>query len=262
MKFFSILLSLLAGGTYLMLHRISLDRIGPKFYRLITTLSLIGFGLILLTLRPAGFSSWTEFGLVVGILSTGLMHHRSLSGTLPGLRPVFYWTGVGLILTFFAAIVFGPTLSMIKTEVVPTPVAYLQIVLSAAVLGSIVDAMICGHWYLVNPDLSLEPIQSISRALTLVILAKIALISWVLFQTKLHNPFLFEQLMFYKYPLLFWVRLLVGLAGGLFFNWMSWKALEHGNTQASTGILYACITWIIMGEFSAFYLTVVEGVPL
>lgn len=52
------------------------------------------------------------------------------------------------------------------------------------------------------------------------------------------------------------------MAGGLFFNWMSWNALEHGNTQAATGILYACIVWIILGEFAAFSLTLNTGVPL
>lgn len=262
MKFFSILLSLLAGGVFLMLHRISLERIGDRFHRLVTTLLLVGFGVILLTLRPESVPEWIEFGLVVGILVTGFVHRRAISASGSSLRLFAYWTTVGLILTFYGVIVFGPTLSMMKTDIISPYVTYLQIVLSAAILGAIVDAMICGHWYLVSPDLSLDPIRSISRSLTLVILAKIALITWVLIQTRAHNPFLFKRLMFYSYPILFWVRLLVGLAGGLFFNWMSWKALEHGNTQASTGILYACIVWIIMGEFSAFYLTIAEGIPL
>lgn len=262
MKFFAILLSLLSGGLFLMLNRISIEQIGDRFHRLVTTLFLVGFTIILLTLRPSGNWEWTEFGLVLGILLFGFLHRQAIGGTYSGLRPFFYWSTSALVILFYGVIVFGPTLSVIKTDIVSKPVAFLQILLTAAILGSIVDAMICGHWYLVSPDLSLEPIQSISRSLTLAILGKIALIIWVLFRTKTQNPFLFEQLMFYKYPILFWVRLLVGLAGGLFFNWMSWKALEHGNTQASTGILYACITWIIMGEFSAFYLTIVEGVPL
>jgi len=75
------------------------------------------------------------------------------------------------------------------------------------------------------------------------------------------RPHLFERVVF-AFPVLFWVRILVGLGGGLLFDWMSWKALEYDNTQAATGILYACITWIVMGEFSAFYLTVQTGVPL
>lgn len=262
MSFFAGLISLLVGGTFLLLPCVSFREIGGRFHRLVGYVSLVGWGGVLLMLASARPAEPVPFALAGGIALSILAYVLVLYGSRPGYRWIPYALGTVLLLAWYGSLGYRLTEVFPAGPPVPAPMYGLQLLLSAAVLGGIVDAMICGHWYLVSPDLSLEPIQSISRSLTLAILGKIALIIWVLFRTKTQNPFLFEQLMFYKYPILFWVRLLVGLAGGLFFNWMSWKALEHGNTQASTGILYACITWIIMGEFSAFYLTIVEGVPL
>jgi hypothetical protein len=44
--------------------------------------------------------------------------------------------------------------------------ALLRILVGAAFLGSITDAMLLGHWYLVQPGLSREPLQEIVRIAT------------------------------------------------------------------------------------------------
>lgn len=261
MNFFVILLLLLAGGIYGMLHWIPLEEIGHAFHRMITLLFLVGTAVILLSFQPEGTTEITQFLLLLGAAASGLLHRYALWTEQEGLRLLTYWTGVGLVLLVVASIGLQSPMPDLMDEATTPTVNVLHLLASAAIMGAIVDAMICGHWYLVNADLSLEPIRSISRVLTLSILLKILLVGWSLYRTKAYDPYLFERVVFLM-PILFWVRVLAGLAGGLFFNWMSWKALEHGNTQAATGILYACITWIILGEFSAFYLTIQTGVPL
>jgi len=261
MSFFVILLFLLTFGIYSLLHQIPRREIGNSFYRLINLLFLIGMTIVLVTFPPEGTIEWSQYGLVLGALTGGFLHRYALSKQEPFLGTFSYWTTVLVSLVLLGTIsMLSPLPSLMEPITSPT-VNFVHLLATAAIMGAIVDAMICGHWYLVNPDLSLDPIRSISRALTVVIIGKIGLVGWSLYQTGTADPYLYRRVVFLM-PILFWVRVLVGLAGGLFFNWMSWKALEHGNTQASTGILYACIVWIIMGESAAFYLTLYEGVPL
>jgi hypothetical protein len=261
MSFFVILLLLLTTGIYGLLHQIPRREIGNSFYRLITLLFLIGMTLVLVSFPPAGTIELLQYGLVLAALATGFLHRYSLATDRSALRALSYWSGVLLTVVLVGTISMLEPLPSLMESITSPAVNFVHLLITAAIMGAIVDAMICGHWYLVNPDLSLTPIRSISRALTAVILLKIALVGWSLFQTSSADPYLYQRVVFMM-PILFWVRVLVGLAGGLFFNWMSWKALEHGNTQAATGILYACIVWIILGEFSAFSLTLNTGVPL
>jgi hypothetical protein len=261
MNFFLILLVLLAGGIFSMLHQIPIEEIGEAFYRLVTNLYLIGMTIVFISVQPETGIGWLQFWLIFISLGTGFLHRLGLYRSASGLRILSYWSTVtGLVCLCVTIAVMDPLPGVMKGATTPLTNT-LHLLVSAAIMGAIVDAMICGHWYLVNADLSLVPIRSISRALTLAIIVKIILVGWSLIQTKYFDPLLFRRVVFLL-PILFWVRILVGLAGGLFFNWMSWKALEHGNTQAATGILYACITWIVLGEFSGFYLTITTGVPL
>ncbi len=261
MSFFVILLFLLIAGIYGLLHQIPHREIGTSFYRLINLLFLIGMTIVLVTFPPEGTIEWIQYGLVLAALTGGFLHRYSLSGERPLQQTVLYWATILLLGGLLGTISLVSPLPSLMEPITSPVLNFVHLLASAAIMGAIVDAMICGHWYLVNPDLSLEPIRSISRALTGVILVKIGLVGWSLYQTGTTDPYLYQRVVFLM-PILFWVRVLVGLAGGLFFNWMSWKALEHGNTQAATGILYACITWIILGEFSGFYLTLQTGVPL
>lgn len=261
MSFFAGLLSLLAGGTFLLLPGVPLEEIGARFHRLVGYVSLIGWTAILLMLSPAGSTEGLTFIVAVGITLSVLAYVLVLRGERPGLRRIPYGVGAVLLLVWYGSL--GASLAAAFTAGSPVSRSLygLQLVLSAAVLGGIVDAMICGHWYLVNTGLSLRPIRRISRILAGVLTAKLLLLTGLLYWLAGSQPHLFERVV-YRFPVLFWVRTLVGLGGGLLFVWMSWKTLTYDNTQAATGILYACITWIIMGEFSAFYLTVQTGVPL
>ncbi len=261
MSFFAGLISLLVGGTFLLLPCVSFREIGARFHRLVGYLSLAGWAAVLLMLASARPTEPLPFALAGGIALSILTYVLVLYGPRPGYRWVPYTLGAGLLLVWYGSLGYRLTEVFPAGPPVPAPLYGLQLLLSAAVLGGIVDAMICGHWYLVNTGLSLRPIRGISRVLAAVLTVKLILLAGLLYGLAGVRPRLFERLV-YRFPVLFWVRTLVGLGGGLLFVWMSWRTLAYDNTQAATGILYACITWIVMGEFSAFYLTVQTGVPL
>lgn len=261
MNLFVLLVFLLASGVFGVLHRIPLKDIGKHFYRFVTVHYLVGMTVVLAFTHPDQPSVRMQYSLVLGATVTGFLYYFLLLGSRDSLRSGVYWMTELLLVGVFLSFAFGAPFPELVESFVSPWLTFFHLIVTAAILGAILNGMMCGHWYLVNPDLNLIPIKAISRAFTVVLLGKIALVAASLVLTKIHDPYLFKKLVFWS-PVLFWVRLLVGLSGGLFFNWMNWRAIEYGNTQASTGILYACIVWVVLGEFSGFYLTIQTGVPL
>ncbi|MFB6347463.1 MAG: hypothetical protein ABEK50_17215 [bacterium] len=246
---------------YATLFRIQYWEIGSRFFKLITYLAITGWTLSFLMLDPSQAHHWIQWSLLLLLIILGLGHVLCIKRAHHDRRAVVYWIGwTVFIWTILALAVWPPAEQFVRYYTGPE-LRFFHLLLSAGILGSIINAMICGHWYLVNKYLSLEPIRSISQTLTGVLLTKIVLVSISLGWIYVSHPFQFRTLTAY-FPLLFWTRLIAGLAFGLLLNWMSWKCLDYENTQASTGILYAAITFIIMGEFSGFYLTVHSGIAL
>ena len=50
----------------------------------------------------------------------------------------------------------------------PVALSLLRNVVGAAFLGSVTDAMLLGHWYLVQPRMSRDPIRRLTRAVAIV----------------------------------------------------------------------------------------------
>lgn len=261
MSFFPALVSLLAGGLFLTLFRVPYWEIGSRFYKLITYMSLIGWTLILLMLDPVTISEWLFFGLISVLAVMGLAHIWMIKSSREQIRRACYWTGIVLILWQYLALALWPPGYQSLDYHSPVWILFLQFTLSAGILGAVLNAMICGHWYLVNQYLSLKPIQTITRTLGNLLVAKGLLLGGIFIYFYLTNFAPLEKVLLY-FPVLISVRVLAGIFFGWGLNWMAIQTLEYDNTQAATGILYACITFIFMGEFSAYYLTVHSGIGL
>jgi len=261
MNFVAILIVLLASGVFGMLHRMDPEDIGSGFHRFVTLHYLVWITIVLVTMRPQQFYVWLQFGMVLLAAVLGFLYFFAIDRVASWVREGIYGIGVILLLGLLFSLSFHAPFPGIIESFVPPLWVFFHLVISTAIVGGILDAMMCGHWYLVNADMSLRPIRSISRSLTVALGAKILLVGGTLIWTVWNDPFLYQQLV-QVFPILFWVRLLAGLAGGLLFNGMSWQALKYGNTRAATGILYGCIVWVILGEFSGLYLLLQTGVPV
>jgi len=261
MTFFPALLFLLTGGLFITVFRVPYWEIGSRFYKLITYLCLIGWALILLSMDPERYSDWIHFSLTLGLIIAGFAHLASIKLASHGLRRTSYWIGVVIVLWNILALSIWPPGYVVLSYHSSAVVLFIQFTLSAGIIGAVINAMICGHWYLVNEYLSMEPIETITNTLDKLILAKALAVVGSISYFYFTSPETIRHL-FYYFPLLFGVRIIAGLVFGWLLNWMAWKTLEYENTQAATGILYACITFIIMGEFSAYYLTVHSGIAL
>ena len=120
-----------------------------------------------------------------------------------------------------------------------------DIITSGLVVGSVMTAMLLGHWYLNTPTMNLIPLR---KLLWLCVIATVlrALLSGsgtalTLLQTDVTNTW--------------WIvvslRWISGIIGSLGLIYMTFLTLRVPNTQSATGILYAATIVVFIGELTA-----------
>ena len=132
----------------------------------------------------------------------------------------------------------------------------VYVLFSSLFLGSVVFAMILGHWYLVTPTLPIRPLRSMSLLMVFAVLGKFLLLvtTFILFWTaagdeprRILSSFIGLQGLF------FWARILFGILGPLAIIIMTWQTVKISSTQSATGLLYVATILVLIGEaFSKF----------
>ncbi len=137
----------------------------------------------------------------------------------------------------------------------PTVLNSLFLFSSALLLGIITYAMTLGHWYLVVPKLSEQPLKTA------------AIITWIILGLKI----VFSAMSTYKHFDFFEEQTTLG--SGYAFNWLlltmrmsfgylvilgmslfNWKLVKMRSIQSSTGILYAMTFFIFIGELVSTFI--------
>jgi hypothetical protein len=125
-------------------------------------------------------------------------------------------------------------------------------VASIVLLGSVLTAMVLGHWYLVMPGAPVEPLLRLSRLYLLSLLARAALLAAG--AAAVEGRLLARALD--DVGLLVWPRLLFGLAAPLVLAFMVLPTVKIRSTQAATGMLYIACVLVLVGEGLAKYLEI------
>lgn len=126
---------------------------------------------------------------------------------------------------------------------------------SALYLGVITYAMVLGHYYLVVPKLTVDPLKLSLKWMWAIFAVKLV---WSSYGTYLSTDYLAEGTM---------------LGGGYAFNWLmilmryiwgyviiftmsvfTWKLVCLRSTQSATGVLYAMTIFVFIGELISGYL--------
>lgn len=126
---------------------------------------------------------------------------------------------------------------------------------SALLLGIILYSMLLGHWYLVVPKLSEQPLKIAAVITWIILILKMAVSFYSIYK---HYDFFEEQ---------------TNLGAGFAFNWLllsmrvsfgyivifgmslfNWKLVTMRSIQSSTGILYAMTFFILIGELVSLYI--------
>jgi hypothetical protein len=140
----------------------------------------------------------------------------------------------------------------------------LSFLLSALLLGVAASGMLLGHWYLIDRDLSLDPLN---RTLTvyrrglaaqLILFIGAALVLglagapparagvWALFSTQLA---------------LLSTRLTVSPFASAGLGWMIRRTLDIPQTMAATGLFYIAVLAVLVGELLGRFLLFRTGLP-
>jgi hypothetical protein len=107
------------------------------------------------------------------------------------------------------------------------------------------------------------PLPQRSLLLAAALVSSALLLGWSLVTMLLGHWYLVSpKLTFRHLVVFFWFRILWGLAIPLALAVMSLHCARHRSNQSATGILYVLVVGTLIGEITAFYLTVTTGVPV
>lgn len=115
---------------------------------------------------------------------------------------------------------------------------------SAVVLGAMLTGMLLGHWYLTTPTMSIRPLWWFTRALLAAGAIRL-IVSGLLVTTCGLPPLGMPS------GLWFGLRLFCGIGVPIVVGMVVLKILEYRNTQSATGVLFAGLILIFMGEMMA-----------
>ena len=154
--------------------------------------------------------------------------------------------GVLGILALAALAAAGATLS--------APLFTAQLILTSLALGAVSAGMLLGHWYLVTPRLSPDPLRRMMWLLigSLVLQALTFALAVVASSGPLGGPI----------GWLTWLRLVVGILLPLGITVLALLASRAASLQASTGLLYIGLALVMAGSIAGASLSFYTGVPV
>ena len=131
----------------------------------------------------------------------------------------------------------------------------VQLAVAALALGAVNAAMLLGHWYLVTPKLSPTPLRRMMWLLLAALLLQVVLFV-VAVATVSSGPL--------GGPIgwLTWLRLAVGILLPIGITVLAILASRAASLQASTGLLYIGLAFIMAGSIAGASITYLTGVPI
>ena len=249
---FNFLLAL-AFGTQFFAPVVSTKLTGVGFYKLGTSIVLTSLVFVLGVghfMRP-GLDQVSYFCFGTLILSNvlSLAFHRDHKSWL-------MWSLYGIQICIFVFLIFHTFLA--------TPSWIMFFFFSSLLLGISNFSMILGHYYLVVPRLSEEPLIYCLYIFWIVIFLKMMASLTVIFTSAM--PFLAEGTQLgdgYTFNWLFIsMRYLWGYAAPLILSFFTFRLCKLRSLQSATGVLYIVEFFVIVGELVSIYLMAKHGLAL
>ena len=219
--------------------------IGFGLVKLITSIC-IGLGLmalILIGLSPPPTMTSSIFFLVLSLIS------MVITFQFCDERKTFFVIGTYLntVSCLFLSLIFFHNLGIKSIMFSLT---------SSLFLGSTVYAMLLGHWYLVTPKLSTNPLKMAHYMIFCLFFFKLAWTGLELFSTG-HLP---QTEAGYTFDMLILsMRFLWGYLGFVIMGIFSWKLVNMRSLQSATGMLYAMTFLVLIGELIAGHIYLKTG---
>ncbi len=121
----------------------------------------------------------------------------------------------------------------------PYLLAAVRLLVGAGFLGSVSDAMLLGHWYLVQPGLRREPLKEIVRWTAAIWPLEIAVFLWPTGMVQVLNGVVddgYDGLLSW-----IWLACAVTTIGLVALTWAALRERYYSAVMAATGLLYLAI---------------------
>lgn len=212
---------------------------------------------------------WPPVALVetaAWVLFTGAaaMYLYSLWGNPYRLRAAAYLAtlGTGLVALAISASRFSPAAAPTPLELVLYPASFAT---SAGVLGTSVTGMLLGHWYLIDTEMSLRPLERVLRAFIAALTCQLVVIGLVLALFAVaglpHTGTTLTHLWGAHGPALA-ARLVLGPGAALGIAALIARTLAIPQTMAATGLFYIAVLAVAVGEMLSRLLLLRTSLPL
>ena len=243
---------LVAGGLVSLLF-LSAEEIGRGFFRSCSLTFAALQGIVFLLNRSPGT------GVLLGLL---VLYAAFQWGNLLTARRLLLWGAAGGGLLAAVGDLHGSEAAWGSVDGI---FSILNIVSSMLILGSVVVGMLLGHYYLVQPHLSVRWIRRIaglflSSTITQGLVPALALSLLSLWGTPAEAARL--HLLASGYPFALLGRVLVGVVGSFIVAYVIWDTLRVPNVQSATGFFYIALLTVLIGEFLGRYLMRFTSLPL
>jgi hypothetical protein len=243
----------LGGGTLLLSPVVSTRLTGVGFYKLGMSIVLgslvMALGVDYFMLPGVSPVEWICYGILISTgVFTSVFHRDEKSGLMWALYVVQV---LSFCILAFHSFNFDP-------------IWIIFFFMSMILLGISNFAMILGHYYLVVPKLSVEPLIYCLYIFWTAFFIKIISSLAVLFSVA--QPFLVEGTILgdgYMFNWLFIsMRYLWGFAAPVILSFFTFRLCKIRSTQSATGVLYIIEFFVIVGELISVYLMAKHGLPL
>jgi hypothetical protein len=261
-----------AAGCYLAVSAASIRQSGWKYLRLMAVVSLcLVLVAFLLVLREPAASPGPNpriihYGLGIGVVfgvawllvnagqGVNVRNSQRIFPVIAGMACLI--AAVALVLRQDTLLRYagGPRIAIAEIALSVTTV------LGAALLGTVTAAMLLGHRYLTDTDLSIAPLRRLAAIYLGVVLCRFI---WLgLASVPVWSEGFRPRGDYTWFWLMMFVRGGIGVVGVGIFAWMVWDCVRRRATQSATAIFYLSMIFVFFGELSGQYLSRTESLAL
>lgn len=158
-----------------------------------------------------------------------------------------------LVLSFPAVLGLQPSTWTYVTSV--RVLSIINEVSSAWLIGTSVTGMLLGHWYLTATSMPLQPLIRLNQFFLSACLLRTVIVGIGLVTCP-------EAVTETTHLVWLTLRWLSGIIGPFVMSLLIWRILKYRNTQSATGVFFAGVILVFLGEMAATLLSNEVGYPL
>ena len=258
---FFFMFSQLGVGMMLALLFLDARRIGSGFFKFasLTAGILMGVPVAFDYFFPSPYRvSYGPAILLIVCVGLTILYNRvmNLDKFAPGFALLIGVVGTGLASIVWDSLAFNKLLNIVGMQhwmLVANNLA------GAAILGTVLLAMVFGHWYLVIPGLSIDHLDKLVKVLMGTILLRtisvVMTFGMINLEPSLSLKTVLPVLMLtVSHGIFFWMRLVCGIVAPIVLGVMIYSTVQLKHTQAATGLLYVAVVVLLLGEFMSKFL--------